>query len=248
MPITNNFWSQTDHALENLHQQRNMDYQRMLDTYQRYPQAPQSYADTMRIGTWTTGSNGLGSGASEEKKNAVGVKVLNKIKAAAKTFTVTEAHAEKTISKADELKALGLDHIANIVEKKSNKVLREMGISAAGYKRINRSELEAFCKELEAVSDSSSKRRLLETPLKHYVGAGISEGDRVAEADLAVPPADVLEKLKVAREAKLFDDYAILHIKYVPDPILCGKIKESNDLYFIAEWGDDVKLSDIIKE
>jgi len=190
------------------------------------------------------------SGKSEEQKNKVGVKVLNKIKAAAKEMTVTEKDGELAISKADEYRALGLESMARIVEVKSNRILREMGISAAGYKRINRSELDKFQKELEEISDMTSKRRLLETPLNRYVGQNTErvEGQAVMEVELGVPPQDVLDKLKIARDAKLFDDFAVLHIQRVPDPILCGKINESNDLYFIAEWGDDVKLSDIVKE
>ncbi len=192
------------------------------------------------------GGNG---GKSEEEKNAVGLKVLEKIKVAAKPMNITEKDGEVAISKADEYRQLGLESMARIVEIKSNRILREMGISAAGYKRINRAELDAFQKELAEISDSTSKRRLLETPLSRYVGQNTerTEGATVAEADLGVPPQEVLEKLKIARDAKLFDDYAVLHIQYVPDPILCGLIKESNDLYFIAEWGDDVKLTDIVK-
>ncbi len=190
-----------------------------------------------------------GDGKTEEEKNAVGVKVLEKIKAVAKPFEVTEKDGETAITKADEYRALGLESMAYVVEHKSNRILRELGISAAGYKRINRAELDKFQKELSSISDSTSKRKLLETPLAYYVGQNNVkvEGQTIESLDLGVPPQDVLDKLKIARDAKLFDDYAVLHIQYVPDPILCGKIKESNDLYFIADWGDDVKLTDIVK-
>lgn len=185
---------------------------------------------------------------TEEQKNKVGVAVLKKIKAVAHAFTANEEVGNKTMSKADEFRALGLEHLADVMDKKAIKILKEIAISAAGYKRINRSELDAFQKELAAVSDMTSKRKLEETLLKYYVGQGKADGDVVEEKDLAAPPAEVLVELGKAKTSKLFDDFAVLHIKYVPDPILCGKINESEDLFFIAEWGDDVKLSDIVKE
>lgn len=207
----------------------------------------QSYLNAIQTfyPSYRTSQNGF----SEDHKNSVGAKVLEKIKASAKTFTISETQGELAISKADEYRALGMEKLANVVEYKTKKILREIGISAAGYKRINRTELQEFCKELEQVSDYNSKRYLKETPLKKYVGQNVGqlEGQKISEADLGLPPQDVLDKLKVARDSKLFDDYAVLHIEYVPDPILCGKIKESEDLYFIAEWGEDVKLSDIVK-
>ena len=48
------------------------------------------------------------------------------------------------------------------MEKKATKILKEMSIAASGYKRINREELNAYCKDLERISDSRSKRKLEE--------------------------------------------------------------------------------------
>ena len=185
---------------------------------------------------------------SEAQKNKVAAKVLDKVKASAKAFTVNQKDGDNGMTKAEEYRDLGLHRIATALETKANKVLKEFAISAAGYKRINRSELYKFNEDLYALGDLTSKRTLIETPLENYVGQDKAEGDMVLEAELAIPPADVLEALKVAKGAELFDAFSVLHIKYVPDPILCGKINESKDLYFIADWGTDVRLSDIVKE
>lgn len=186
--------------------------------------------------------------STEKQKNDVAIKVLDGIKAAAQPFDALESKGDIAMTEAQKYRDLGLILIADKMEEKGMKAWKEFQISAAGYKRINQSELEKFRKELSDISDYQSKRQLIETPLACYIGQGISEGDNVAEADFGTPPTSVLEKLKVAQESKLFDTFSVLHIKYVPDPILCGKIKESDDLYFIDEWGEDVKLTDIVKE
>ncbi len=188
------------------------------------------------------------SGKSEEEKNKVALEVLDKIKGSAKPFEVSEKSAENGITEADKFRKLGLTAIAEKLEEKATKILKEFAISMAGYKRINSSELKAFQQELSEVGDYTSKRRLEETPLNRYIGQNFDQGSQVADEEMAVPPADVLEKLEVAQKSKLFDAFSVLHIKYVPDPILCGRINESQDLYAIADWGEDVRICDIIKE
>lgn len=239
MPGSHLYWNSPD--MEAIDQQRRISYE-----YMRRAMNP-SNLDNLEIAYRTYGTLSS-SDNSESKKNAVGVAVLKKIKAVAYPFTGNEKHAEDSLTEADKYRNLGLTAIAETLERKANKSLKELAISLAGYKRINRSELDKFQQELREVSDYHSKRELAETPLERYIGQHHVEGDTVEEAKLAVPPADILEKLKVAKDSKLFDEFSVLHIKYVPDPILCGKIKESKDLYFIGEWGDDVKLTDIVKE
>lgn len=69
-----------------------------------------------------------------------------------------------------------------------------------------------------------------------------------------VPPASVLDALETAKERGCFDGYAVMTIenvqesKRVPDPILFGTITDCTDLFFIAQWDDDVKIEDILKD
>lgn len=191
---------------------------------------------------------GASTSLTDEQKTSRALEVLAEIKGAAKAFTIEEAKGTALVTEAEKYKALGLTAIAEKIESKGLKAWREFAISAAGYKRINHSELVNFETELRKISDYSSKRELCQTPLEQYVGQNRAEGDMINEQEMGLPPTDVLEKLAVAQKSKLFDYFTVLHIKYVPDPILCGHIKESKDLYFIAEWGDDIKFSDIVKE
>lgn len=68
----------------------------------------------------------------------------------------------------------------------------------------------------------------------------------------SLPPLDVLEAIKSARSTSLFDTFEIAYIvdhKEVrdPDPIVFGLISGCTDYFFIAQWGDDVKVTDLLK-
>lgn len=66
-----------------------------------------------------------------------------------------------------------------------------------------------------------------------------------------VPPADVLDKLADAKDLNCFDRFEIAQIKNVEikkDPLLLGVVQGCADRFFIAQWDDDVKIEDILKE
>ena len=68
-----------------------------------------------------------------------------------------------------------------------------------------------------------------ETPLDEYTG---------------IPPEFVLKKIEEHRVS--FDTLVIAEVNSVKDPLLLGRINGCSDRYFIAQWGEDVKLDDII--
>lgn len=187
-----------------------------------------SFLSTNSFGTIS--SLGAVSRGTQRDETKAALKVLEKVKKA--TVDIERKDPEPFSKKAKELHDLGLTDLANQAEAEANKRLKEMFIAEAGYKKIPREALTKFETEL-----SNMWKKMVYTPLAKYTGV---DGQ-------SVPPQEVLDELKTARDTKLFDDYTVLSVQKVPDPILCGVIKESNDLYFIAEWGDDVKLSDIIK-
>lgn len=73
-----------------------------------------------------------------------------------------------------------------------------------------------------------------------------------------LPPADVMEKVSAARAlktkdgVKVFDSYEVAEVQPVathvklPDPIVFGRIAGCDLRFFIADWGTDVKISDLI--
>jgi len=62
-----------------------------------------------------------------------------------------------------------------------------------------------------------------------------------------LPPSDVINKLEETQKLGIFDEFVILSIVKVKDPILFGKVEGFKDLYFfIAQWGDDVTFEEIL--
>jgi hypothetical protein len=68
-----------------------------------------------------------------------------------------------------------------------------------------------------------------------------------------VPPKEVLEKVREAKALGCFDSYEVLTIETVeaqriPDPIIFGRIIGTGNRYFVAQWDDDVKIEQILKD
>lgn len=61
-----------------------------------------------------------------------------------------------------------------------------------------------------------------------------------------IPPKEVLTRLKEVQEMEVFDNFTVAEVNQVKDPLLLGRIRGSKDRYFIAQWGDDVSLDDVI--
>ncbi len=61
-----------------------------------------------------------------------------------------------------------------------------------------------------------------------------------------IPPQNVLEKFADVKRKNAFDYYTVASVNSIPDPLLLGRIFNSNSRYFIAQWGKDVCLDDVI--
>jgi len=57
-------------------------------------------------------------------------------------------------------------------------------------------------------------------------------------------PNYALERLKTAKETNLFENFGLLKVVEEPDPILVGVI--NNEYYYIADWGEDITIEDLI--
>lgn len=72
------------------------------------------------------------------------------------------------------------------------------------------------------------------------------------DAYRGMPPVDVFSKVKEAKERGCFDVFEVAEINPVatevqlPDPIIFGLIDGCTDRFFIAEWGNDVSINDIL--
>ena len=132
----------------------------------------------------------------------------------------------KSEDKIELLKSLGMDKVAEkLLRKKDGKEKLLKAVSL--YKYATGEDLDDFNKEMR-------------THGKELVVVEIKNFERV-------PPDDVLASLKEAQAEKCFDTFHVAYIRKVKDPILFGKIADFKNFYFyIAPWGDDVKIADII--
>lgn len=70
----------------------------------------------------------------------------------------------------------------------------------------------------------------------------------LAEYD-KVPPEACLAQLEVAVQRNCFDSFEVADIETIverPDPIIFGRIKGSEDRFFITQWDNDVDINDIL--
>lgn len=116
------------------------------------------------------------------------------------------------------------------IHEKFGKFLREQEMIVCGFDKYFEQEiLQAF---VESVKDKVIKI----TPVKNYI---------------RLIPKEVRERMEIAVEKKLFDDFVVIHTdpdnKAVEktqaekkDPILCGVIKESSRYYFVGDWQDEL--------
>ncbi|GAF68945.1 unnamed protein product [marine sediment metagenome] len=62
----------------------------------------------------------------------------------------------------------------------------------------------------------------------------------------SLPPKGVLEELNKQRKLNCFDYFTIASVNAVKDPLLLGRLNGSADRYFLAQWGEDISLDDVI--
>jgi len=96
---------------------------------------------------------------------------------------------------------------------------------------ISRSYREPTVDHMSADKDSIGVFEWVEVPVKNYKG---------------LPPKEVLLKFKETKEKDLFQEFTIASIRGIRDPLLLGRLKGWEPAYFIAQWGDDVCLDDVI--
>jgi hypothetical protein len=173
------------------------------------------------------------------------------VETALDTMTMLKESAEpievKETKKSDAslatLKELGFASLHLAASRVAERAMKENLIGVAGYKKI---PAEKFAEAKERIGRKSNWALTLAlTPVAAYVGQHASEGSTIDA--MSLPPTDVLEKMSAAKKDGLFDGFAIIHVAKVPDPILVGQVNGSEDLYFIAEWGNDISFDEMMR-
>ncbi len=129
---------------------------------------------------------------------------------------------------------------------KEKALAQKLRIAFEHFRVVTPEHIERFNKDL--------KERTGKDEGKNQYGT-IQSYDRLAFALIAsyksVPPREVLSKLREAKALGCFDSFEVATIesvRIVPGPILFGTITGCGNKYFIAQWDDDVKIEQILRE
>lgn len=102
-----------------------------------------------------------------------------------------------------------------------------------GYGSLQTSSRQTICR--------NTIHRMQSTGIGMFVWAEV----RIADYS-NIPPATALDALGLAMDKNIFDYFTIATMNEVKDPLLLGRLNNHEDRYFLAQWGEDVCLDDVI--
>jgi hypothetical protein len=150
---------------------------------------------------------------------------------------------EKPAPTEAELRELGLTEAANKI-KHQRELARKLRIAFEHFRVVTADQINRFQNELlhkgttwgAPYSGGYTYQALKFTALESYPN---------------VPPSEVLEGIRAAKELKCFDRFEVLTletVEVIPDPVIFGIIDGCDNKYFVAQWDDDVKIEQILRE
>lgn len=153
-------------------------------------------------------------------------------------------HLQETATACREA---GFEAAATDVEKKIERT-RKLAVAYEHYRYVKQDAIAAYRRELKAKTLKVVSQTSYETIKTWDELVLVKLGDYIG-----VPPADVLAQTKTAKEHGCFDTFEVAwvhekteHIKR-PDPIVFGLVEGCSDRFYIAQWGDDIKITDLLK-
>lgn len=140
----------------------------------------------------------------------------------------------------EKLEKLGFTMASNKI-KEVKELKRKMLVAYEHFRYVKPEKFQAFNIKLKAetMQETANERRyktLAFIPIEKYQ---------------EIPPDAVLEALEKAQELNCFDYFEVAKIEArveIKDPIIFGCIKGCPDKFYVAQWDDDVKIQDILKE
>lgn len=168
----------------------------------------------------------------------------------------------KMLTQADEAEAAGFLEVSKQLRTKASRVAR-LALAYELYRVVKQEKVESFNAKLK---EKTSRPLDYSNPEDtKYARSGYSSTvmDQLVMVRLetypGLPPADVIAKVKEAKGHKvngesLFDwmevasvEPVATHVK-LPDPIVFGRINGCTDRFFIADWGTDVRIGDLLQQ
>ena len=139
------------------------------------------------------------------------------------------------------LAKLGFKKAAEKAEQNKVKA-RKMALAYEHYRFVRQEKVDAFNARLREETRRKAAPGSFDYQIEQLMFVDSEQSERI-------PPPEVLDALEEALGRKCFDRFEIASIETVKeDPILFGRIDGCPDRFFIAQWDDDVKITDLIKE
>lgn len=178
---------------------------------------------------------------------------------------------------AQELMDLGFKQAGHKLARKES-MKKKMAIAYEHYRFVSEGIMNRFqnalkektykketCKYCESMKELKKEERLVSSGLVYFSGLGCMGcgGSGIARETYdtlsfcsigdysQVPPQEVLDKVREAKNRRCFDSFEVAKVETVevrPDPIIFGRIEGCSDRFFVAQWENDVKIEDILKE
>jgi len=153
-----------------------------------------------------------------------------------------ESGARKRIEgKINRLQSAGATAQATILEEELRTKDSLVRLKDWDYKLLTKQTIEKFQKDNKMTATRDGLKLHID-PLDKYCG-----NPEAGEAKDRIVPDNILEKLEEAKERELFDEFAVLWVEKVKDPLILGIVYGCEDFFFIAEWGNDVSFEQITK-
>lgn len=135
-----------------------------------------------------------------------------------------------------DLRELGFTAAADQLSAE-RELARKLRIAFEFYSVVSPTHVAQFNDKIKKATyvDNGPYSRLVFNPIESY---------------RTIPPKEVLEKVREAKDRGCFDSFevaTIQSVKVVPDPIIFGRIKGCANHYYIAQWDNDVRIEDILK-
>lgn len=181
--------------------------------------------------------------SSQPQSNETTLVLIKKSIKQIKAEAVSEQAQQNVRQKIERLKKLGVTTQAQVLEVELSLRIRLAKVMEWCYKVLPYDAIKEFDQKHKVTATRDGLKCHID-PLEKYCGATTVE-DEVAKD--RVIPDNVLDEIEKAKERQVFDDFSVLWVEKVKDPLLLGSIKGCKDYFLIAEWGEDVKFDDMVK-
>lgn len=165
---------------------------------------------------------------------------------------------KRVLEAAAEAEACGFTTAAEVVKEKAERA-RKLAVAYEHYRYVTEEQIQAFNERLMKETGKPKTREDAHRAARPHIFHSYEKvADQLVMVEIAkykgLPPREVIQKVKEATARGCFDGMEVAEIAPVstqvklPDPIVFGRVEGCGDRFFIAEWGSDVSISDLIGE